>query len=66
MRANWSVRRLNRVANTKSDEPDEGHIHDRQRGLSWTAMLAIVALAIVVAVGIAYLLIDPFFHQPRR
>jgi len=54
------------VANTKSDEPDEGQIHDRQRGLSWTAMLAIVALAIVVAVGIAYLLIDPFFHQPRR
>jgi hypothetical protein len=29
-------------------------------------MLAIVALAILVAAAIAYMLVDPFFHhQPR-
>jgi hypothetical protein len=29
-------------------------------------MLVIVALAILVAAGLAYLLVNPFFHQPVR
>jgi hypothetical protein len=29
-------------------------------------MLAIVALAILVAAAIAYMLVDPFFHQQPR
>jgi hypothetical protein len=35
-----------------------------RRGLSWRAMLGIVALAILVAAALAYLLVNPFFHQP--
>jgi anti-sigma-K factor RskA len=42
-------------------EPEVG-----QRGLSWRAMLVIVALAILVAAAIAYALIYPFFRQPPR
>ncbi len=35
-------------------------------GLSWKAMLAMVALAIAAAAAVAYALIYPFFHQPPR
>jgi hypothetical protein len=29
-------------------------------------MLGLMALAILAAAAIAYLLVDPFFHQPPR
>jgi hypothetical protein len=29
-------------------------------------MLALVALAMLIAAGAAYLLVDPFFHQHAR
>jgi hypothetical protein len=35
----------------------------RREGLSWGAMMALVALAILVATACAYLLVNPFFHQ---
>jgi hypothetical protein len=54
------------VTNTQSNDSDKAQVSSAQSGLSWTAMLGIMALAILVAAAIAYLLVDPFFHhQPR-
>jgi uncharacterized integral membrane protein len=41
------------------EEPVEG----QRRSLSWAAMLMLVLLAILLAAGCAYLLVNPFFHQ---
>jgi hypothetical protein len=51
------------VSDTASSGDTEKSQDAKPGGLSWAAMLAIVALAILVAVGIAYLLVNPFFHQ---
>lgn len=56
-------RRLDKVTNTQSNDSDKAQVSGAQSGLSWRAMLGIVALAILVAVAIAYLLVDPFFHH---
>jgi hypothetical protein len=36
---------------------------NNQKGPSWTLMLALIALAILLASAIAYKLIAPFFHH---
>lgn len=48
------------------DNGDDQETGLQRQGLSWRAMLAIVALAILAAMVIAYLLVDPFFHQHAR
>lgn len=61
---------LSEVTNRLSGDPGEERIDGEGasggRGVSWRAMLAIVALAILAAAAIAYLLVDPFFHQQPR
>jgi hypothetical protein len=54
------------VTDTQSNGVDAQETGPRSGGLSWKAMLAILALAILVAAAIAYLLVNPFFHQPAR
>ena len=51
------------MSDTESSGGAEQKPHAGQGGLSWSAMLAIVALAILAAAAIAYLLVNPFFHQ---
>jgi len=36
---------------------------ENQKGPSWTLMLALIALAILLASAIAYRMISPFFHH---
>ena len=57
---------LDRVTNTPSNGARNTQNQGRPDGLSWKAMLAILALAILVAAAIAYLLVNPFFHQPAH
>jgi hypothetical protein len=45
----------------QSEIPSNGEA--RPSGLSWGAMLALLAGAILIAIGVAYLLVYPFFHQ---
>jgi hypothetical protein len=52
------------VADTQSKGADAQETGPR--GLSWKAMLAILALTIIVAVAVAYLLVNPFLHKPAR
>jgi hypothetical protein len=54
------------VTDTQSNAADVTGKRPSSGGLSWKAMLAILALAIIVAVALAYLLVNPFFHQPAR
>jgi hypothetical protein len=42
----------------KKEEPTR-----KQGGISWGVMIAIVAFAILAAGFIAYLLVNPYFHQ---
>jgi hypothetical protein len=51
------------VTDTESGGEVEKKTDARQDGLSWRAMLAILALAILAAAAIAFLLVNPFFHQ---
>jgi hypothetical protein len=51
------------VTNTESGSDSEKKPDAKQGGLSWGAMLAILALAILAAAAIAYLLVNPFFHH---
>jgi len=36
---------------------------ENPKGPSWTLMLALIALAILLALAIAYRMISPFFHH---
>ncbi len=54
------------MLNTQSKDADRAHGGDPQSGPSWRAMLWILAVAILAAVAVAYLLIAPFFHQHPR
>jgi hypothetical protein len=45
------------------DGNDESQGRNNEGGISWKAMLILLALALIAAVVIAYLLVDPFFHQ---
>jgi len=48
------------------DEKSEENKSVRRGSLgssSWGAMLALVLLAMLIAVGAAYLLVKPYFHQ---
>jgi hypothetical protein len=59
-------RTLERVTDTQSNGANAQETGPQSSDLSWKAMLAILALAILVAAAIAYLLVNPFFHQPAR
>jgi hypothetical protein len=48
-----------------SPTPEDTPSH-KPSSMSWAAMLALVLLAILVATGCAYLLVNPFFHQHPR
>jgi hypothetical protein len=64
MRPKQASPTLERVTDTPRNAADAQETERQSSGLSWKAMLAILALAIVVAVVVAYLLVNPFFRQP--
>jgi len=45
---------------------DEQAEHRARGGLSFGLMLAFLFVAIAVAAGLAYLIVNPFFHQHPR
>lgn len=53
---------MNRSPITKYDSPQESS----GKGISWSMLLTLLILAMLLAVGLAYLLAFPFFHQHRQ